>query len=547
MSSLFAGLLGSAAFMPHGYCLLWQPELLGLHAVSDLFIALAYFSIPATLVILARRRPEKEFVWIFTLFAAFIMLCGLTHVMGLATLWWPVYTAQGLVKLLTAIVSIATAIAIWKALPHLAALPSQEELRLVNAELQRRVEENARINAELVAVRDSLEEKVHERTRELEIANARIARSEDYFRRSYRRTPAIAFIARQDGEIIEVTDNWVLAMGYSRDEAIGMNINDLLTEESRATAQSMPWEVMFRDNDGLVSGIELSYRRRDDTVMEGDVAVIREVDTATDETIYLVLIVDVTERNRAQRKLEEQALNLMRANESLEQFAYVASHDLQEPLRKIVLYADMLTDGLAQGRTDDVTYAAQVVRDASLRARALVSDLLSYSRASNRKLDLGAYDFAMALGDARSTLSQLIEDSGAVIRLEGPSVTLFADRLLLDQVLLNLLSNSIKYARDKVPPQIDVTVGTRHRRKLCLTFADNGIGFREEYARKIFEPFTRLHGRSQYPGTGIGLAICRAVCDRHGWKISASGRPGEGAVFTIEIPRSSFAIAGETD
>jgi PAS domain-containing protein len=155
-------LLGSASFVPHGYCLLWRPDLVWVHAVSDLLIALAYFSIPLALIDFVRRRQDLRFKWIFWMFAAFITACGLTHVAGLVTLWQPYYGAQGLIKAWTALVSVGTAVAIWPLIPRALALPSPLQLQAANNRLQGEISQRVSAEEALRRANDELELRIGE-------------------------------------------------------------------------------------------------------------------------------------------------------------------------------------------------------------------------------------------------------------------------------------------------------------------------------------------------------------------------------------------------
>ncbi|MBZ8133092.1 sensor histidine kinase [Afifella sp. IM 167] len=168
-------LVNSASFMAHGYCLLWNPWLVGLHALSDLFIFLSYSAIPAAIVIFLRRRPDIRLSYIPVLFAAFILLCGLTHLLGLITLWLPIYELQGLIKALTAIVSVTTALVIFPLIPKLVSLPSPQQLQESNARLEDEVTAHRQTLEELRQARDELEARVATRTAELEDANHRLS------------------------------------------------------------------------------------------------------------------------------------------------------------------------------------------------------------------------------------------------------------------------------------------------------------------------------------------------------------------------------------
>lgn len=170
MAALVEYLFGSASFVPHGYCLMWRPDLVAMHAISDALIAIAYFSIPGAIYLFIKQRADFEFKWTAVLFVAFIALCGFTHIAGLVTLWQPYYGLQGMVKAATATVSILTAISLWPLLPKLMAMPSPFQLREVNLRLEDEIARHKRTEQELILARDSLEQRVLERTRELEYA-----------------------------------------------------------------------------------------------------------------------------------------------------------------------------------------------------------------------------------------------------------------------------------------------------------------------------------------------------------------------------------------
>jgi diguanylate cyclase (GGDEF)-like protein len=178
MNEFANSLLGAAAFVPHGYCLLWRPDLVALHVVADGLTALAYLSIPAAIVVFVRERPDLEYRWVAWLFALFITACAGTHLIDAATLWQPVYGLQGMAKLATGLISAATALVLWQILPRLVALPSPAELQRQNAALEAEVARRAAAEAELRAVQGGLEARVRARTQELEAANAALRASE---------------------------------------------------------------------------------------------------------------------------------------------------------------------------------------------------------------------------------------------------------------------------------------------------------------------------------------------------------------------------------
>ncbi len=235
-------------------------------------------------------------------------------------------------------------------------------------------------------------------------------------------------------------------------------------------------------------------------------------------------------------ELKETEAMLRQANENLSRFAYVAAHDLQEPLRKIQAFSEMLEEGVSAGNAEDVEYALSVMTSAAARARELVKDLLDYSRTANLELKIQEVDLEAVISEVLSTLADAIGRSGAEIELQLNDMALVADPTQLGQLLQNLLSNAIKYVAEGVRPRIDIlAVADDMGHPVSLTVRDNGIGFDQRLADRIFEPFQRLHTREEYSGTGIGLAICAAVAERHGWNIRAQSRKGEGSAFHVDF------------
>ncbi|HEY0015303.1 MAG TPA: ATP-binding protein [Longimicrobium sp.] len=241
-------------------------------------------------------------------------------------------------------------------------------------------------------------------------------------------------------------------------------------------------------------------------------------------------------RERAERELAAQAAELERSNLELEQFAYVASHDLQEPLRKIQAFGNLLLseagDGLGESGRDYVVR----MRAAALRMQALIQDLLAYSRVSRRGEEPAPVDLGRVAREVLSDLEGRMAATEGRVEI-GPLPTVRADPTQMRQLLQNLIANALKFHRPGVPPHVRVGAepadgGSGWR----LRVEDNGIGFDERYLDRIFSPFQRLHGRTEYEGTGMGLAICRKIAERHGGAITARSAPGQGSTFTVDLP-----------
>lgn len=260
------------------------------------------------------------------------------------------------------------------------------------------------------------------------------------------------------------------------------------------------------------------------------------------------LVLDVLVR-RAE-ELEVINSQLARSNEELEAFAYVASHDIREPLRQIETFASLLETAVGEAagpQAGRIGRWVEGIEASSRRLRTLIDDLTEFSRLGRSAQPMAPTPLGEVLVEAESDLSQAIADSGAAIAAEDLPVAL-CDPGQIRQVLQNLLSNAIKYRDPSRPLRIVVVAapepladGPRRRPMLRVTMMDNGIGFDPRYADRIFEPFQRLHSADRYPGSGIGLATCRKIIDRHGGAIGAEGRPGEGATIWFTLPAAPKA------
>ena len=245
------------------------------------------------------------------------------------------------------------------------------------------------------------------------------------------------------------------------------------------------------------------------------------------------------------QKLDRQSTRLTETNTELERFAYVASHDLQEPLRKIQAFIDILTRALDSGDEAKARDMMTRIIGASARMRELVEDLLAYSRAKRS-------DSPFSVVSLNEVVAEVIEDLDVVIRETGTRVSidelpsLAGDPVQLKQMFQNLISNAIKYRQPDREPEIAITLETsdcdchdaenQHAGHIVVKVSDNGIGFDEALFERIVEPFQRLHGRSEYPGSGIGLAIVDNIVKRHGGRLSATSEPGRGSTFRVELP-----------
>ncbi|MCB1472839.1 MAG: PAS domain S-box protein [Rhodobiaceae bacterium] len=378
------------------------------------------------------------------------------------------------------------------------------------------------------------------------------------YRNLYRHTPVMMHSLDWNGRLVEVSDTWLETLGYSRDEVIGHQPTEFMTEESRLKAiiESLPanlqhpdWRrepYVMRRKDGTTIDVELSAVSNWDDLEESgvdDAALARFMALADGNRyevekseVTLCVLVDVTERNQAQRSSVQANASLMRANEGLKRFNLIASHDLQEPLRKIRAFASILGAELNGEVNGDARYALDAIGGASQRLSNLVEDLLAYTRQSNEGFEFETVDLEDLIRRGwRAVATDLSFPEDAFTIASLPVVR--AGRIPLERLVCNLLTNAVKY-RDPsrtlaCSVRVDPDAG---QQTVDIIFRDNGIGIPENQIERIFEPFHRLCTRQEVPGSGIGLAICHMVAQKHGWQLTARAAPEHGTEFVLRIP-----------
>lgn len=271
------------------------------------------------------------------------------------------------------------------------------------------------------------------------------------------------------------------------------------------------------------------------------------MDSKLGERFLLGITMDITEDLKNYETIEERNQELERNNKELSAFNYVASHDLQEPLRKIQTFISRLETKEKENISEKGQFYLEKIKSSSARMRMLIEDLLQYSRTNNSDSEFRNTNMNMLLEHAKQELSDGIEAKNAVI-ISSDLPTMEVVSFQIQQLFINLLSNSLKYSRDGIPPKIEITHQEVYTNDVDIlkkslfkyhhkiSFIDNGIGFEQVYGKKIFDLFNRLHGKSEYSGTGIGLAICKKIVDNHNGVIVAEGKPNLGATFTIYLP-----------
>ncbi len=532
-------------FMPHGHCILWKPDLLWLRVGSDAVIALSYYSIPLAIMYFIRRRRDVIYAWIPRLFAAFILACGTTHIMSIWTIWDPQYWVDAFVRLGTAGISLITAVALWPLMPALLKIPNPKDLEAanreladLNRELERRVtERTAQLEATALDLEQraaELEEKTHLLEREAAHHKATKEELDQFFQLSL----DFLCIAHTDGHFLKLNPAFQDCLGFPLKSLENRHFLELVhPDDVESTAEA------FASN---IGGTATHYFEVRMLTVSGGYRWLRWASRPVAETKRLYASgQDITGLKHTQQRLQGTLRELRRSNEELQSFAYSASHDLREPLRKIRLFSDTLLREWGQTLGERGTDYLRRMGTAAERMTRLIDDLLVLSRISTRAKTFEPADLNTTLGAVMDDLTVQVQETGARVHLPQHLPTIEGDATQIHQLLQNLLSNALKFHLPGVPPEVHVHVEDLPRGipgegiaepAVRLSVQDNGTGFDPRQAGRLFAIFQRLHHREDYEGTGVGLAMCKKIVDRHRGLIHADAMPGKGATFTVVLP-----------
>ena len=363
----------------------------------------------------------------------------------------------------------------------------------------------------------------------LKEANERRLRSEQRFRRMYELNVIGVMFTDPFGNVVDANAAFLTMLGYSRGE-LPLDRDAVVPTEQREAEQSSRAVVK---SPGLTTPWESELVRRDGTrvsVLTGS-ARLDDDGESTQSTVSFVL--DLTDRKVAEAALAERNTLLAQQNEQLDEFVHVASHDLQEPLRALSFFSQSLTEDLADVELPDtVNQDLEHIRNASEQMHTLVEDLLALSRAGRSGMHPRWISLRDCVDVALLNVAARLDESEAEVEVaELPQV--FADSTLMTQLFQNLIGNALKF-RGESPPRIQVTC-KQDGPDWIVGVCDNGIGIKSEYHTTIFDPFRRLHARSKFKGSGIGLSICRKAIERHGGRIWVESTLGEGSHFKFQL------------
>lgn len=610
------------SFMPHGYCLEWNPALVWLFVIGNSLVTLSYYSIPASIAILVSKKSNLVFHWMFVLFGAFIFACGTTHLIKIWTIWHPDYWMEGAIDLATGVLSIVAAILLWPLVPRALALPSPAQLE---AEIVQRKKAEAKFRALLEAAPDAMvivnkvgeislvnmqAERVFGHSREnmlgkrvemllpnlwadsdsadwptyvtqhiavglggcesvgkradssefpVEItlsplqteegefistairdisrrkeAETKLRDSEERFRLLVKGVRDYAIILLDaEGRFISWNSGAEHIEGFTSDEIIGEHFSRFhLREDVDSNKPNQELEIAARDGQYEEEGWRI---RKDGSKFYASVLLTSIKDENGTLRGYSKIVRDITERKKAQESEQDLTRQLTRSNQELQQFAYVVAHDLREPLRSISTFADLLAQTCRTKLDARESEFLDIVLSANERMQQLITDLLAYCRVERTAATPSKVDTGKIVEQVLTNLYAAVEESHGRVEI-GELPNIVGDQVQLRQLFQNIIGNALKY-RGSSDPIVHVS-GEQCNGNWQFAVSDNGIGFDMDFSDKIFQPFHRLHAGGKYPGTGIGLAICRKIVEHHGGKIWAQSHqgPNSGSTFFFTIP-----------
>lgn len=535
--------LFSSDFMPHGYCYLWRPEIVWLHALSDGAITLSYLFIPLALIYFVRKRRDLPFHWMFLLFGLFIFGCGGTHAMEIWTLWHGTYRLAGVIKAITAVASVGTAAALVPMIPRALVLPSPSQLRVANLALERENAERRGVEEALRLAHDELEIRVQQRTRELAAANAQL-------RGEIEERLRVEQELRKQADLLELAHDAIIVRdwsdritywssgaeqvyGWRREEALGETAPHLLRSIYPSSMESLKEEMV---RSGRWEG-ELTQTRRDGETIVVSSRWALQRDHNGQPAAVLQINTDITERKRAAENLasmQNQLAHMARVTTMGEMAASIA-HEINQPLAAVVTNGNACIRWmtLAEPNLDEARAAVTAIVQQGKRASDIIARIRTFMTKSPPQMS--QLEINGLVREVLKLIDHEIQRNKVVLRAEltGDMALVVGDRVQLQQVVLNLVINAVEATNAAAESPKEVLVTSRSdASQVIVAVQDSGVGIDPENLDRLFNPFftTKPHGM------GMGLAISRSTIQSHGGRLWAASNPGRGATFQFTLP-----------
>lgn len=424
-----------------------------------------------------------------------------------------------------------------------------QHLRDSNQRLQAEISRRQTVEEELRRLSESLESAMDQRTYELQEIKSKLeqevhatAQAQKRMTSIFESAPNGMLVVNREGIITQANSMVASIFRCEASDLVGRSVESLVPNEfrehhkvDREAFQAHPAKRKMGARRDLYGA------RFDGSYVPLEVGLHPvELESGTE---IVAAVVDISDRKDYEKRIHERNEALELSNRELQDFAFIASHDLREPLRKIISFSTLLQEGAYGEFNEEGKEFSGYIVNAAERMRDLLSDLLAYSRVTSRANPFKPLHLNPLLDEVLEDLQLMVEESKADIEIAEALPEVIADPVQIRQLFQNLISNSLKYRDAERTPRISIT-GSEDEDFVYLQVKDNGIGFAQEFSEQIFDVFKRLHDKQSYSGTGMGLAICRKIVVRHGGSIAARSQEGQGTTMNIELPKQVLPYDG---
>lgn len=494
-------------YMPHGHCYLWNPPVLLLHVISDSLIALSYFSIPIGIYYFVKRRKDLKFKSIFYLFSAFILFCGSSHLMLIYTTWVPNYALEGIVKALTAGVSLATAIALWPIIPKALKIPSQQTLDQRNRELK--------------LLNEKLEERVKEQTLEIETQRR-------YLLDIINVSPVAKFVLNENHEISLVNNRLKDLFKAEEEDILGTKVNQWVPENQRHDHSIHMKHYSEAPDARLMNGRAVRLLNKKKELIDVEISLAPLMQNGKQQVI--ANLIDISERVR----LENQQKKLY---QELNTFTSAVNHDLRSPLVTIKGFLQLLKQELLNQDTQKVEHRIDRIETAADRMTQVLDHLKSLKESGSISGKMRWVSPKDILEECQTITGEEISQSKLEVIMDGLPEKIYSDGDKLLHIFQNLITNAIKH-NDKSDKKLSISF--KHEDN-SLRFCDNGNGITEADMKNIFSLY--FYNSNNADNSGVGLYLVKRFCEQVEVDLIVESKVDEGTCFQLVFPSSFIQLS----